>query len=150
MVPDRIEREIDIEAPIDRVWSLVTQGEHLGTWFGDAGASVDLRVGGAVVLTWAKYGSYRGIVEKVERPRLFSVRWSRKPDMEPVPGSSTLVEFILTGDANRTRVKVVESGWRELNLSDDERSKAAEENRNGWIQELDELQAYAQKVATPA
>jgi uncharacterized protein YndB with AHSA1/START domain len=150
MVPDRIEREIDIDAPIERVWALVTQGEHLGAWFGDAGASVDLRPGGAVVLTWAKHGSYRGVVEKVERPRFFAVRWSRKPDVEPQRGNSTLVEFILTGDAKRTRLKVVESGWRELDLSDDARSKAADENRQGWVQELDELQAYAQKVATPA
>jgi uncharacterized protein YndB with AHSA1/START domain len=40
---DRIEREIAIAAPIERVWELVTEPEHVGRWFGDAGAEIDLR-----------------------------------------------------------------------------------------------------------
>ena len=29
---DTIEREITIAAPIERVWDLITQPEHVGTW----------------------------------------------------------------------------------------------------------------------
>ena len=46
MVPEQIEREVLIAAPIERVWAVVTQPEHVGTWFGDAGAEIDLRPGG--------------------------------------------------------------------------------------------------------
>jgi uncharacterized protein YndB with AHSA1/START domain len=31
---DRIEREVTIDAPPERVWELVTEAEHLGRWFG--------------------------------------------------------------------------------------------------------------------
>ena len=43
MTEDRIERDVLIDAPVERVWALITQAEHLGTWFGDAGADIDLR-----------------------------------------------------------------------------------------------------------
>ena len=40
MVPDKIERETFIAAPVERVWALITEAEHLGRWFGDAGAEI--------------------------------------------------------------------------------------------------------------
>ena len=50
MTADQIERETTIAAPVERVWSLITEAEHLGKWFGDAGAEIDLRPGGALRL----------------------------------------------------------------------------------------------------
>ena len=44
MVADRIEREITIAAPIERVWSILTEAEHIHGWFADA--EIDLRPGG--------------------------------------------------------------------------------------------------------
>jgi hypothetical protein len=41
MVPDRTERETVINAPVERVWDLITEPEHVGRWFGDAGAEID-------------------------------------------------------------------------------------------------------------
>jgi uncharacterized protein YndB with AHSA1/START domain len=38
VVPEQIERETVIAAPVERVWALLTEAEHLGRWFGDAGA----------------------------------------------------------------------------------------------------------------
>jgi len=32
--PDRIEREITIAAPVERVWAVLTEPEHVGQWFG--------------------------------------------------------------------------------------------------------------------
>ena len=49
MAPDTIEREITIAAPVERVWTILTQAEHIGSWFADAGAEIDLRPGGAMV-----------------------------------------------------------------------------------------------------
>jgi hypothetical protein len=37
--PERFQREIAIAAPPERVWEVLTQAEHLGAWFGDAGAA---------------------------------------------------------------------------------------------------------------
>ena len=64
MVPERIEREVLIEAPLEVVWAVVTDPEHVGGWFGDS-AEIDLRPGGEAVLTWEKHGSALAVVEKI-------------------------------------------------------------------------------------
>ena len=62
---DTIEREVQIDAPVEHVWALLTQAEHLGTWFGDAGAEIDLRPGGMLSLSWEEHGTAHGRVERV-------------------------------------------------------------------------------------
>jgi uncharacterized protein YndB with AHSA1/START domain len=32
VVPDQIDRDITIDAPVERVWELITQAEHIGRW----------------------------------------------------------------------------------------------------------------------
>jgi len=147
MVPDRIEREITIDAPVDRVWDVITQAEHIGRWFGDAGAEIDLRPGGRFTCTWSEHGTVNAIVERVDRPRTFAYRWARPLGAEVKPDNSTLVEFTLLPDGTGTRLRVVESGFRTLDLSDEERAKYAAGNVEGWKQELDELIGYVARRA---
>jgi uncharacterized protein YndB with AHSA1/START domain len=147
MVPDRIEREVTIAAPVDRVWAVITEAEHIGRWFGDAGAEIELRPGGRFTCTWKEHGTVRAIVERVEAPHFFSYRWARPVNAEVQPGNSTLVEFSLTPDGSGTRLRVVESGFRELDLSDEERAKYAAGNIEGWASELSELAGYAARRA---
>ena len=147
MVPDRIEREVVIAAPVERVWSVVTEAEHIGRWFGDSGAQIDLRPGGAFRCTWAKHGTVHGVVERVDPPRFFSYRWARPLGVDVQPGNSTLVEFTLTAEGDETRLRVVESGFRTLSGSDEEREKYAAENTGGWKAELAELAGYVTRRA---
>ncbi len=142
MVPDRIERDIVISAPIERVWAVITEPEHVGKWFGDAGARIDLRPGGEFRCSWEQYGTVLGIVVKVDPPKFFSYRWARPLGASVEPGNSTLVEFSLTSEGDGTRLRVVESGFRDLNASDDDRAKYAGENHDGWGKELAELGTY--------
>jgi uncharacterized protein YndB with AHSA1/START domain len=147
---DRIEREVVIDAPVERVWALVTEAEHLGRWFGDAGADVDLRPGGAMALRWSEYGTSRARIEAVEPQRLFAFRWAPFKDpggVEPTGGNSTLVEFTLSSEGDATRLRVVESGFAALDCSDEQRRENHEGNTEGWRMELGELQEYAVTVA---
>ncbi len=149
MTTDQIERETVIHAPVERVWSLITEAEHLGRWFGDAGAEVDLRPGGAMVLRWSDSVS-RGRVVAVEPQTRFSYRWAPFTDPageEPAEGNSTLVEFTLQPEGDGTRLRVVESGFATLATSDDQRARNVESNTTGWRLETDELRQYAEKVA---
>jgi uncharacterized protein YndB with AHSA1/START domain len=146
MVPDRIERDIVIAAPIERVWAVITEPEHVGKWFGDIGAKIDLRPGGEFRCSWEKYGSVLGVVVKVDPPKFFSYRWARPLGASVQPGNSTLVEFSLTAEGKGTRLRVVESGFRDLNVSDEDREKYAGENYEGWGQELGELASYISGV----
>ena len=149
MVRDRIERETVINAPVERVWELITEAEHLGRWFGDAGAEIDLRPGGAMVLRWTAHTSH-GRVVAVEPPTRFAYRWAPFTDPggeEPIEGNSTLVEFTLRREGDATRLRVVESGFAALATSDEQRGRNVESNTGGWERETDELRRYAEKVA---
>jgi uncharacterized protein YndB with AHSA1/START domain len=145
---DSIEREVVIDAPVDRVWELVTKAEHLGRWFGDAGAEIDLRPGGAIELRWTEHAA-RGRVEAVEPPRLFAFRWApfEEPGgVQPTADNSTRVEFALSEEGAGTRLRVVESGFDALATSEEQRRRNLESNTDGWRSELGELQEYAIKV----
>ncbi len=42
---DRIEREIHLRAPVERVWQVITEPRYVAQWFGQK-AEIDLRPGG--------------------------------------------------------------------------------------------------------
>ena len=146
---DRIARDVLIAAPIERVWDLATRPEHLGRWFADAGAEVDLRPGGALSLTWREYGTVHGRVEAVEPPHRVAYRWMAQwgSRAEPTPENSTLMEFTLTAEGDGTRVAVVESGFDGLAMDVEQRTAALASHTEGWAFELDELAGYAQGAA---
>ena len=142
---DRIETDVLIAAPVERVWQLITSAEHVGRWFGDAGAEIDLRPGGAMSLSWREHGTVHGRVEAVEAPRRFAWRWLSNvgSQAEPTPGNSTLTEFTLAAEGEATRVAVVESGFDTLDGDPAERTAALASHTRGWAAELGELAAYA-------
>lgn len=150
MTPDRIEREITIAAPPERVWSVITEAEHLGTWFADAGAEVDLRPGGAMLLTWHGYGTPRARIEAVEPPRRFAFRWTARnsaPGAEPAEGNATHVEFTLTPAGEGTRLRVVETGFAALATSAEEQRACYDDHVEGWGIELGHLTDHVARVA---
>ena len=141
MIPERVEREVLIEAPPETVWAVITQPEHVAGWFSDI-ADIDLRPGGEITLTWDGHGTVRGRVEAVEPPRFFAFRWLSVGYGEFSESNSTLVEFSLHDEADGTRLRVVESGFRGLDASDDERARYADEHEGGWEVELSQLIDY--------
>jgi uncharacterized protein YndB with AHSA1/START domain len=136
--PDRIERTVRVDRPLERVWAAITTAEGLGTWFGNS-AEVDLRVGGTVKLTWTSGDAAELRIERVEPQTTFAYTWriNGLPEHDP---RRTYVEFTLTPDESGTTVTVVETGFAQLDA--DEARKAVESNTQGWASELDELVAY--------
>jgi uncharacterized protein YndB with AHSA1/START domain len=148
MIMDRIEREVTVKAPIERVWAVLTEPEHIAQWFGDGAAGDPRR--GELVLSWKEYGDFPVVVERYEPPHAFSFRWVTgipESGTRPVPGNSTLVEFTLADDGGATRLTVVESGFESLDMPKDQQLKNAEDNTDGWRQEMDELREYAERLA---
>ena len=126
----QIERETSIAAPVERVWAVLTQAEHVGRWFGDAGAEIDLRPGGEMVVRWAEYGVGRMRVVDVEPPRRFSYRWAPVREHwgeDPTEGTATLVEFT-------------------LDATDEQRRRSVDDNTEGWEKQLDNVREYAGRV----
>jgi uncharacterized protein YndB with AHSA1/START domain len=143
MVSDHIEREIFVEAPVERVWAVMTKAEYFGEWFCDAGADIDLRPGGTMVLRWHEHGEHTTLIEKVEPLKAFSWRWPGPEGTDPASANSTLVEFTFTSEGNGTRVRVVESGFHALPLSETARREYFHGNIEGWRIQGDRLREYA-------
>ncbi len=146
-VADRIEREVIVAAPPERLWEVLTEPEHIDRWFEGMTTQVDLRPGGAMVLASEEFGKIDAVVEKVERPRLFSYRWARHPDTPVAEGTATLVEFTLTPEGSGTRVRVVESGFTSTDAVKVDQARHAEANSQGWLQVLDNLRRYGEQRA---
>jgi uncharacterized protein YndB with AHSA1/START domain len=142
---DRIERDILIAAPAERVWAVLTEPEHIAKWFGDT-ASGDPHEGGELVLGWKEHGESTVLVERYQPHAAFAFRWATEAGVRPAPGNSTLVEFTLTPEGDSTRLRVVESGFESLEMPVEQQTKHAEDNTDGWRIELGELRAYAESL----
>ncbi|HEY5274624.1 MAG TPA: SRPBCC family protein [Acidimicrobiales bacterium] len=148
MSTDRIEREIMIAAPPERVWAVLTEPAHVGIWFGTGSpAEIDLRPGGLMVLDHGEHGSYSTLIVKVDPPRAFSYRWaSAYPDAVATPENSTLVEFSLEPAAGGTVLKVVESGFDAIEIPAARETDAGfESHSKGWTGVIEKVGAYAER-----
>ena len=137
--PDRIERTVEIAHPPAKVWAALTTAGGLGTWFGDKGATIDLRPGGTAQMTWTSGDQADMRIERVEEPRVFGFTWH----IYGLPADDsrrTYVEFTLEPVGAGTRLTVVESGFAQL--PDDAHRKAYDGNTEGWAAELGELVEY--------
>jgi uncharacterized protein YndB with AHSA1/START domain len=148
MVTDRLQREITIKAPVERVWAVITEAQHLGAWFGNGGepAKVDFRPGGNMLFDHGEHGMRPARIEQIDAPRYFAYRWLHDVDQEPTSDNSTLVEFTLRPDGDGTLLKVTESGFATLALDEAAKQKRVEMNTGGWQAKTEELAAYAEKL----
>src|SRR5262245_25992025 len=142
-VPDHIEQEVFIAAPVSRVWALLTEPEHIAVWYAFGGADVDARPGGAAVFRWPDHGEFHAVVEAVEPHRRFAFRLAVNPNTRPEPGTSTLVEFTLHAEDEGTRLRLVETGFQQLTSTEAGRLNHAEAERAGWAGGLSILRKYA-------
>src|SRR5260370_24469890 len=123
VIPNAIEKEVVIEAPLEVVWRVVTDPEQIRQWFADE-AEVKLRVGGSGRLRSKSGDSYELQVEALQPPRRFPFRWLQPEGAPARADNSMLVEFTLEPEAGGTRLRVVESGFDTVNWSDAEKAKS--------------------------
>jgi uncharacterized protein YndB with AHSA1/START domain len=145
MSEDRIERETLIAAPLEQVWSLVAEP---GFWVADKASlpGTVAKEGELMVAKNAEHGDFPVRVEKVEPPTYLAYRWaSAFPGEELREDNSTLVEFTLTPEGGKTRLRVVESGFVALAGSAELRRQAVKDNSGGWPQELGALKTRAEQ-----
>lgn len=143
MTSDKIERDVLIDAPVDRVWPLVTEP---GWWVGTDTRVAPLPEGETAVKHAPEYGDFPVRVEAVRPREYVAYRWaSAYPNQELRDDNSTLVEFTLAAEDGKTRLRVVESGFGSLAGPSELRGKAVEENTHGWGAELDRFRELAEK-----
>ena len=142
-LPDRIERDLELHHPPEKVWNALTTTEGLGGWFGSRAEIDDLRPGGTVRVWWDEDGPHTLRIQSVEPPRRFAFTWA----IEGLPAGDprrTHVEFSLTPTPAGTRLRVVEIGFAQL---PDHLGGAYRSNVDGWATELAELAEYLDVAA---
>jgi uncharacterized protein YndB with AHSA1/START domain len=145
---DRIEKTIDINAPVSRVWKALTDYKEFGTWF-----RVRLEgpfVAGQVARGHITYPGYEHIrfeafIQKIEPERYFSLTWhpyAIDPKADYSGESPTLVEFTLEKTATGTRFRVVESGFDKI--PSHRRDEAFRMNEGGWSSQMENIQKHVE------
>jgi uncharacterized protein YndB with AHSA1/START domain len=137
MTEFQIEREVVIDAPVEVVWRTITEPEHIRQWFADR-VELELEPGGRGLMGFEDR-AIPLVVQAVEPPTRFSFRWNHPAGEEPAVGNSTLVDFTLVGEGERTRLRVVESGLELLAWPVGDKERFADEHRGGWAMFMDRL-----------
>src|SRR5215469_14089993 len=145
---DRIEKRIELKAPVSRVWRALTDHSEFGERF-----RVKLDgpfMAGQVSRGLITYPGYEHIkwyagVQKMDAERLFSFTWhhSHDPNVDPSKEPTTLVEFKLEKTKTGTLLTVIESGFE--NLPPERRAEAFRMNEGGWTEQIKNIEAYLAK-----
>lgn len=116
---DRIEREIVVDVPAQRVWNALVDPQELRLWFGEP-LAIELRPGGRVRV---EGGDRRfGVVEEVDAPRRLVFRWW--PDRPFTVAEGSRVEVTVEREGDRTRLRIAEERLARRRLGFDARGVA--------------------------
>jgi uncharacterized protein YndB with AHSA1/START domain len=146
---DRIEKRIELKAPVSRVWRALTDHREFGEWFR---VKIDGPfVPGQVSLGHITYPGYEhlkweAVVQKMEPERLFSFTWhpyAIDPKMDYSNEPQTLVEFRLEPTATGTLLFVTESGFDKI--PSHRRDEAFRTNDGGWTQQMKNIETHVAK-----
>ena len=143
---DRIEKRIELKAPVSRVWRALTDYREFGEWFGVK--LQDTFAAGKVARGQITYPGYEHltmevVVQKMEHERLFSFTWhpnatdSKKDYSQETP---TLVEFRLEKTASGTLLVLTESGFDKI--PSDRRADAFRGNDGGWTEQMKNIERH--------
>ena len=138
-----VRRTLWIAAPVERVWSVVTQPAQISRWFGRAEFDGS-DVGGDGTLTFdTRTVPIR--IEQLDRPRMVAYRWTNDDGAAQLPDKvdpdhSTVFTFTLDSVDNGTQLTVVETGFETLS----DPAADLESHRAGWDSELDKLVALVE------
>jgi uncharacterized protein YndB with AHSA1/START domain len=143
---DRIEKTIELNAPVSRVWRALTDHREFGAWFRVKldGPFVPGQVSrGHITYPGYEHIRWEAVVQKMEPERLFSFAWhpyaiDPKEDYSKEP--PTLVEFILEKTEKGTLLRVIESGFDKIPIK--RRAEAFRMNDGGWSTQMENIAAH--------
>lgn len=146
-VTDRIEKQIVLRAPRERVWRALSNAEEFGVWFGVDFTGLAFAPG-ATVRGRIQHRGYEHltmviVIDRLEPERLFSYRWhpyAVDPEVDYSDEPMTLVVFELADAPEGTLLTVVESGFDRIPLH--RRTDAFRMNDRGWAAQLQRIEAY--------
>lgn len=146
---NRIEKKIELNAPVSRVWKALTDYREFGEWF-------RVKLDGPFVPGEASTGhiTYPGyehlkwevVVQDMEPEQYFAFTWhpyAVDPKVDYSTETPTLVEFRLEKTASGTLLSLTESGFEDV--PSERRLEAFQRNEGGWTQQMKNIQSYVEQ-----
>jgi len=139
-----VEREMEIDAPVEAVWRALTDASELMRWFPPE-AEVTPGEGGEVRLMWGEHWDGRCAIEIWKPNEHLRYTWMENtapPDVDTgQPSKPLLVDFLLEGKGGTTVLRLVHTGFG----PDADWDAMYDGVRRGWLFELCSLKHYLER-----
>jgi uncharacterized protein YndB with AHSA1/START domain len=145
-VDDRIEKRIELKAPVSRVWRAITDYREFGEWFRvklDGPFVAGQASTGHITYPGYEHLKWEAVVQKMEPERLFSFTWhpyAVDPKVDYSKEAPTLVEFRLEKTATGTLLVLTESGFDKVPA--ERRLEAFRRNDGGWTEQMKSIETH--------
>ncbi len=144
---DRIEKRVELNAPIARVWVALTDHRQFGEWFMVRLESPFVPgepTRGRITYPGYEHLVFEIVVRQMEPQRLFSYHWhpyAIDPKVDYSQEEPTLVEFRLTPTAGGgTLLVVTETGFDKIPAH--RRDEAFRMDDGGWAEQMTNIKHY--------
>jgi uncharacterized protein YndB with AHSA1/START domain len=150
MKTDRIEKRLEIKAPVSRVWRALTDHAEFGQWFHAVmeGPFVPGKVArGRITYPGFEHVKWEATVQKMEPEKLFSFTWHPYALDSSVDYSNeppTLVEFRLEETKGGTLLILTETGFDKIPPG--RRPEAFRMNNRGWSEQMKNIKSHVSKA----
>ncbi|MDB6128118.1 MAG: Activator of Hsp90 ATPase 1 family protein [Verrucomicrobia bacterium] len=149
MKTNQIKKEIEIKAPISRVWRALTNHREFSQWFGvklEGPFKEGKKARGRITYPGFEHLTMEVEVQKMEPETYFSYTWhpfALDPAVDYSRETPTLVEFHLGEKKGGTLLVVTETGFDKIPAG--RRAKAFRMNRSGWAEQMKNIKKHVAK-----
>lgn len=143
---DRIEKHIQLKAPVSRVWRALTDYREFGAWFCvklDGPFVPGKEAVGQITYPGYEHVTWRAVVQRIEPEQLFSFTWhpyAVEPGVDYSAEPQTFIEFRLEPSGDGTLLTLTESGFDSIPAG--RRAEAFRMNDNGWTQQMENIRRH--------
>ncbi|MEU7908049.1 SRPBCC family protein [Actinoplanes sp. NPDC049118] len=142
-----IEREIHVDAAPEVVFEVVSSPEHISQWWTDD-AGFEATPGAVGELVWGDRAQVVPMtVVEADPPRRFSFRWCHA-DGDIDSAESLLVTFELTPAGAGTRIRLTETGFREMGWEAAKLEEWYRDHSTGWDTFVPRLGEYVARLVS--
>lgn len=142
----RIEKQIELKAPVARVWRAITDYREFGEWFRvklDGPFRPGQTSRGHILYPGYEHLQWTAVVQEMEPEKFFSFTWhpyAIDPQRDYSHETPTLVEFKLEATPTGTLLTLIESGFDKV--PGDRRAEALRMNDGGWTQQMKNIESH--------
>ena len=143
---NQIEKQIELRAPVSRVWRALTDYREFGEWFRvklEGPFLPGQTARGRITYPGYEHLEFEIVIQEMEPERLFSYCWhpyAIDPKTDYSAEKPTLVEFKLEETEGGTLLTVTESGFEKIPAN--RRAEAFRMNEGGWEAQLGNIEKY--------